>query len=875
MTLHDRHRLGHTCCRREPTASPSACGPWAGRASTCSAAPSGRRWTRRRRCTGSPSSGAYGVTFHDDDVIPFGSSTAEREAAARRRFRKALDETGLVVPMVTTNLFSHPVFRDGGFTNNDRDVRRFALRKALRQHRPGRRARREDLRRLGRPRGRRVRGRQGRPGRARPLPRGASTCSAPYVARPGLRPPLRHRAQAQRAPRRHPAADHRARAGLHQRARAPRAGRAQPRGRARGDGRAQLRPRHRPGAVARQALPHRPQRPDRPPLRPGPALRRRQRPRRLLDRRHRRERWATTGPRHFDFKPPRTEDMDGVWASAAGCMRNYLILREKVARVPRRPRGAGRRCAPPASTSSPCRPWPRASTLADLRAEAFDPDEAGRRAAWRFERLDQLALEHLHGVARLSVTAGRRGRLLDAVLQGRRRRRRHRASWSARAAPPTPTAPRSTPRPGGRRSRQAIGSGRRARRRGGRLRRRPAARHGLPRRGRVGGPRRAALERHPLGPRGRGAGRRARRARRRGPRRSARCRSRRSRSPSCAGSPHHEPDAAAPHRRGLPAPRLADLAAARHRRPRRPGHRPGRRQRHRLLVAGDGRLPPRPARAAPSATTPCCPRVLGPERGAPAARPAGRLLGAGHRRQRRRRPSVWAPARRRRRLDRHVGRRVRGLARCPAADPTGIVAGFADATGRFLPLVATLNAARVLDVDRAAARRRPRRPRATSRCRRPPGAGGAVLVPYLEGERTPDRPDATGSLHGLTLGTWTPAHRRPGRRRGAALRAGRRPRRPGGAGGGRRPGAARRRRRGVPRGPRDRPRRARPPVARAARRVSTSRAAPPGRRPGCSPARPSRRTWAIAATTVHEAEPAPAVRERYAEARDHVLSRRT
>jgi xylose isomerase len=76
--------------------------------------------------------GAYGVTFHDDDVIPFGSSAAER-LARLAPFRKALEETGLVVPMVTTNLFSHPVFRDGGFTNNDRDVRRFALRKTLDQ----------------------------------------------------------------------------------------------------------------------------------------------------------------------------------------------------------------------------------------------------------------------------------------------------------------------------------------------------------------------------------------------------------------------------------------------------------------------------------------------------------------------------------------------------------------------------------------------------------------------------------------------------------------------------------------------------------------------------------------------------------------------
>ena len=75
--------------------------------------------------------GAYGVTFHDDDLVPFGSSSQERDLILKR-FRAALAETGLQVPMVTTNLFSHPVFKDGGFSSNDRSVRRFALRKVLR-----------------------------------------------------------------------------------------------------------------------------------------------------------------------------------------------------------------------------------------------------------------------------------------------------------------------------------------------------------------------------------------------------------------------------------------------------------------------------------------------------------------------------------------------------------------------------------------------------------------------------------------------------------------------------------------------------------------------------------------------------------------------
>src|SRR3954463_10218393 len=75
--------------------------------------------------------GAYGVTFHDDDLIPFGTDAPERDRLIAR-FRAALDETGLVVPMATTNLFTHPVFKDGGFTSNDRSVRRFALRKIIR-----------------------------------------------------------------------------------------------------------------------------------------------------------------------------------------------------------------------------------------------------------------------------------------------------------------------------------------------------------------------------------------------------------------------------------------------------------------------------------------------------------------------------------------------------------------------------------------------------------------------------------------------------------------------------------------------------------------------------------------------------------------------
>ena len=97
------------------------------------------------------------------------------------------------------------------------------------------------------------------------------------------------------------------------------------------------------------------------------------------------------------------------------------------------------------------------------------------------------------------------------------------------------------------------------------------------------------------------------------------------------------------------------------------------------------------------------------------------------------------------------------VADAPTADPSGQVAGFADATGRFLPLVCTLNAARVVsaaaamigtDIDGAT----------RAALEAAPGSGGLVLLPYLDGERTPNLPDATGSILGLTRDAMTPAN---------------------------------------------------------------------------------------------------------------------
>ena len=100
---------------------------------------------------------------------------------------------------------------------------------------------------------------------------------------------------------------------------------------------------------------------------------------------------------------------------------------------------------------------------------------------------------------------------------------------------------------------------------------------------------------------------------------------------------------------------------------------------------------------------------------------------------------------------------VSSVSTTPTADPSGLVAGFADATGRFLPLAATLNGSRVFDaVGRLLGVTRAEL--SDLALSAPPGAAGLVLVPYLEGERTPNKPDATGALHGVRLSNTTPAH---------------------------------------------------------------------------------------------------------------------
>ncbi|HSK65693.1 MAG TPA: xylose isomerase [Anaerolineales bacterium] len=74
--------------------------------------------------------GAWGVNFHDNDLVPIDATPAERDQIVRD-FKAALDETGLVVPMATTNLFTDPIFKDGAFTSNDPTVRAYALQKTM------------------------------------------------------------------------------------------------------------------------------------------------------------------------------------------------------------------------------------------------------------------------------------------------------------------------------------------------------------------------------------------------------------------------------------------------------------------------------------------------------------------------------------------------------------------------------------------------------------------------------------------------------------------------------------------------------------------------------------------------------------------------
>ena len=224
--------------------------------------------------------GAYGVNFHDNDVFDFDASPAERDARIGD-FTRALADTGLVVTTATTNLFSHPMFKEGAFTANDRDVRRFALAKVMRNL---------DLAaELGAGVYVCWGGREGAESGASKDVRaaldrykeafdilGSYVLDHGYGLRFAIEPkPNEPRGDILLPTAGHALAfinelEHPELVGIN-----PEVGHEEMAG-------LNYAHAHHPGAVARQAVPHRPERPERPALRPGPAVRRGQRARRVL-----------------------------------------------------------------------------------------------------------------------------------------------------------------------------------------------------------------------------------------------------------------------------------------------------------------------------------------------------------------------------------------------------------------------------------------------------------------------------------------------------------------------------------------------------------------------------------------------------------------
>ncbi|WBP84737.1 xylose isomerase [Kitasatospora cathayae] len=339
--------------------------------------------------------GAYGVTFHDDDLIPSGAGEATREETVKR-FRAALDAAGLKVPMATTNLFTHPVFKDGAFTANDRDVRRYALRKTIRNI---------DLAvELGASVYVAWGGREGsESGAAKDVRtaldrlKEAFDLLGEYVEQQGydLRFAIEPKPNEPRGDILLPTVGH-ALAFINALERPERVG-LNPE-----VGHEQMAGLNFPHGIA-QALWH-----DKlfhidlngqsgikydQDLRFGAGdLRQAFWLVDLL------ESAGYDGPRHFDFKPPRTEDFDGVWASAAGCMRNYLLLAERSRAFRADPEvQAALAASRLPELARPTAEDGLAGLLADGSAfEEFDVDAAARRGM-AFEQLDQLALEHLLG----------------------------------------------------------------------------------------------------------------------------------------------------------------------------------------------------------------------------------------------------------------------------------------------------------------------------------------------------------------------------------------------------------------------------------------------------------------------------------------------
>ncbi|MFE0694134.1 xylose isomerase [Streptomyces sp. NPDC058869] len=339
--------------------------------------------------------GAWGVTLHDDDLIPFGAPEAERERIVKR-FRQAVDGSGLVVPMVTTNLFTHPVFKDGGFTANDRDVRRFALRKTLRTINLAVELGATTFVAWG--------GREGaESGGAKDVRlalhrmKEAFDLLGEYVTEQGydLRFALEPKPNEPRGDILLPTIGHAL--AFIERLERPELVGVNPE-----TGHEQMAGLNFPHGIAQAMWADKLFHID---LNGQSGIKYDQ------DLRFgagdlRQAFWLVDllesgyeGPRHFDFKPPRTEDHDGVWASAAGCMRNYLILKERAAAFRADPEvRAALRASRLDELARPTAGAGLAELLADRTAyEEFDVDAAAERGM-AFEALDQLAMDHLLAV---------------------------------------------------------------------------------------------------------------------------------------------------------------------------------------------------------------------------------------------------------------------------------------------------------------------------------------------------------------------------------------------------------------------------------------------------------------------------------------------
>jgi xylose isomerase len=322
--------------------------------------------------------GAYGINFHDNDVFDFDATEAEREERIGA-LRKALDQTGLVVTTATTNLFGHPMFKDGAFTANERQVRRYALAKVIRGREGAESGAAKDI--------------------AAALDRYAEGLNllCAYVREQGydIRFAIEPKPNEPRGDILLPTAGH-ALAFINELADPdmvglnPEVGHEEMAGLNYAHGIAQ--------AMWHGKLFH-------------IDLNGQHGPRFDQDLRFgagnvRGAFWVVDtllaggydGPVHFDYKPPRTEDDEGVWASAAACMRNYLILRDKARAF---------RADPEVQAAL------AASRTAELREPTLTPGETWRdvvaaansvevaalaRRGMGYEHLDQLALEHLYGI---------------------------------------------------------------------------------------------------------------------------------------------------------------------------------------------------------------------------------------------------------------------------------------------------------------------------------------------------------------------------------------------------------------------------------------------------------------------------------------------